>query len=94
MCLVMQSEITANSNMAAQLLLSNHSIFVNCMTKKEWTDMGATHESDLLYKAQEMRTNLKKLMTVMVHLVCLGCSCCHVVMLSVVMLSVCLRVVI
>jgi hypothetical protein len=34
------------------------------MTEKEWEDLGATHEEDLLYKAQEMRVNLKRGMLV------------------------------
>lgn len=59
-----QTEVTASSNMAFQLLLAGHSVFVNLLTRKEWEEMGATHESDLLYKAQEMRTNLKKIMAV------------------------------
>ena len=78
---IVQSEITASSNMASQLLLAGHSVFVNCMTRREWQDMGATHESDLLYKAKEMRTNLKKLMgvrTTLLSIVLHPCTSCHV----------------
>ena len=31
------------------------------MTNKEWQDLGATHEDDLLYKAQEIRVEYKRL---------------------------------
>jgi hypothetical protein len=79
---VAQEDITANSNMAAQLLLAGHSVFVNLLTAKEWEGMGATHESDLLYKAQEMRTNLKKLMVVRVN--CAAWQSCRLVGLWVV----------
>jgi hypothetical protein len=57
-------EITSTSSVASHLLAAGHCTYVNLMTEKEWEDLGATHEEDLLYKAQEMRVNLKRGMLV------------------------------
>jgi hypothetical protein len=78
--------------MAYQLLLAGHSVFVNLLTRKEWEEMGATHESDLLYKGQEMRTNLKKLMMVrasfdLLIVRCLNWSCRMMMMMMMMMMT-------
>lgn len=57
-----QDEVTAHSSMAAQLLLAGHNVYVNCMMQREWESVGATHEDDLVYKAQELRTNARRAM--------------------------------
>lgn len=57
---VFQEKMTSANSMASALLHAGHTIFVNLMTPKEWQDLGATHEEDLVYKAADVRVEFKR----------------------------------